>query len=95
MIITISFRAAQGKRDDLVDKLVSILPDTRAFDGCNQITFTEAADDAGSLMLVEDWVSAEQYEAYKLWRRESGTSVLSTDLVEPGSLAVSNFMNLE
>jgi len=95
MIVTIAFRAAPQKRDDLVNTLIGILPDTRAFDGCNQITFTEAADDPGSLLLVEDWASEERYEAYKAWRRDSGTSVLGSDLVAPDSLSVAYFTNLE
>lgn len=81
LIITIAFNAADGKRDELAEKLISIIPDTRAFDGCQQITFTESNDEPGAFMLVETWASAENYEAYKAYRRESGTSVLATDLV--------------
>ncbi len=91
MIVNIAFTAAPGKRDELVDTLVSILPDTRAFDGCNSIAFTESADSPGALLLIEDWDSMEQYDAYKAWRRESGTSVLGGDLVEPDSVATSFF----
>lgn len=94
MIITISFDAAPGKRDELVAKLQSILPHTRAFDGCNAITLTEATDQPGSLMLLEDWASGEQYEVYKMWRKESGTTVLGTDLVLGDSLSSNSYMEL-
>lgn len=81
LLFNIEFDAAEGKRDELVAKLNSILHDTRAFDGCEQITFTESRVKPGSLLLVERWASDEHYEAYKRWRRESGTSVLGGDLV--------------
>lgn len=81
LIITIAFDAAEGKRDALVDKLLGILDETRAFGGCEQITFTEELDRPGSLLLVEKWASTTHYDAYKAWRRESGTSVLAGDLV--------------
>lgn len=81
LIITIAFDAADGQRDALVDKLTSILHETRAYDGCEQITFTETLDRPGALLLVEKWASTEHYDHYKAWRRESGTSVLGGDLV--------------
>ncbi len=95
MIVTIAFTAAAGKRDELVDALTSILPDTRAFVGCNSIAFTEVDDSPGSLMLIEDWESQEQYEAYKTWRRESGTSVLGGDLVDLDTLTTKYFNVLD
>ena len=87
MIVTITFSATEGNRDALVEKLLSILPDTRAFDGCNSITFVESQEAAGNLTLIEDWASSKQYDAYKAWRKESGTSVLGSDLVDPASLS--------
>lgn len=95
MIVNIAFTAAPGKRDELVDKLISIIPDTRAFDGCNSITFTESQETPGALLLIEDWDSHEAYDAYKSWRRESGTSVLSGDLVDLDTLATSYFTVLD
>ena len=94
MIITISFDATSGNRDALVAKLESILSDTRAFDGCNAITLVESTDRPGSLMLIEDWESAEKYDAYKAWRQESGTSVLRGDLVDHSSLSSNSYVEL-
>ena len=81
LIFTIEFDAADGERDALVDKLLSVLHETRAFDGCEQINFTESTSQPGTLLLIEKWASNEHYDAYKTWRRETGTSVLSSDLV--------------
>lgn len=95
MIITIAFTASPGKREALVAKLIEIIPDTQAFDGCNHIMFTESQEVPGSLLLIEDWDSMSRYEAYKAWRRESGTSVLSTDMVVPDSVSTAYFAKLQ
>ena len=95
MIVTISFLAADGNRDELVEKMQSILPDTMAFDGCRDITLTESTETPGLLMLLEDWESAEHYAKYKAWRAQSGTSVLAGDLVVHSSLVSSSFEALE
>ena len=95
MIVTISFQAADGKRDDLVETMNAILPDTRAFDGCNNIALTESTETPGLLMLLEDWESADHYAKYKAWRAESGTSVLSGDLVKKETLSSASFERLD
>ena len=94
MIVTISFEASDGKRDELVEAMLGLLADTRAFEGCNDITFTESTDTPGLLMLIEDWESADHYAAYKSWRAASGTSVLSGDLVNTATLQSATFNSL-
>lgn len=79
--ITIAFDAAEGKRDELIEAMIGVIPDTMAFDGCQSIQFVESTEEAGSLLLIEDWESLEHYGRYKAWRAESGTSVLSMGLV--------------
>lgn len=81
LIFNVEFDAADGKRDALVEKLHSILHETRAFDGCEHIDFAESTSQPGTLLLIEKWASNEHYDAYKTWRQETGTSVLSSDLV--------------
>ena len=79
--VTIEFEAAAGARDALVAKMQEIIPETLGFEGCQRIEFFERAETSGTLMLLEDWASAEHYDTYKAWRRETGTSVLGSDLV--------------
>ena len=95
MIVTISFEANSGKRDELVDAMLGLLKDTRAFAGCNSITFTESTETPGHLMLIEDWETPAHYDAYKLWRSESGTSVLSGNLVDKSTLKSASFETLD
>ena len=94
MIVTISFRATEGNRDGLVEALTAILPDTLAFEGCNNVVLSESDESPGELLLFEDWESAENYEAYKAWRRESGSSVLGSGLVVEDSLSSQTFTRL-
>lgn len=91
MIVTISFRANPEKRAQLVDTLASILPDTRDFAGCNSVILVERTDHSGDLLLIEDWETNADYEAYKSWRQSSGTSVLGSDLVDATSLVSQSY----
>lgn len=49
-----------------------ILPDTRAYDGCQGVHVVENQDEAGNLVLVETWESRAKYETYLGWRAETG-----------------------
>lgn len=80
--VTIEFEAAEGARNALIAKMQEIIPETLGFEGCQRIEFFERAETTGALMLLEDWESADRYAAYKAWRKETGTSVLASDLVQ-------------
>ncbi|TDJ62222.1 MAG: antibiotic biosynthesis monooxygenase [Proteobacteria bacterium] len=49
-----------------------ILPDTRAYDGCQGVYVVENQDKAGNLVLIETWESRAKYEKYLAWRQETG-----------------------
>jgi quinol monooxygenase YgiN len=49
-----------------------ILPDTRAFDGCEEIRVQQNVDDPTDVVLLERWASREQFETYATWRRDRG-----------------------
>ena len=50
----------------------AILPDTRAYDGCNGVDVIENQDEAGNVILVESWESRAKYDKYLGWRAETG-----------------------
>lgn len=56
---------------DAVDALRGMLPDTRAFDGC-ELCDTYLDHDASRVLLVEKWASSEHQQAYLGWRIETG-----------------------
>lgn len=57
---------------DAVKFFAEIVPDTRAFEGCQGVDVCIDSEDAGRLVLVEKWVSMDHYQKYHHWREETG-----------------------
>jgi len=64
-------------KPDAVGEMKSILkkmlPDSRAFDGCQSIDIYGNTEDSGNLVFYERWESRKHHESYMAWRREAGT----------------------
>ena len=55
----------------ILDFIAGILPDTRAFEGCQSLkVYVEG--DADAIVFIEYWDSAEHYQRYLDWRTETG-----------------------
>ena len=54
------------------DLFKEILPDTRAYDGCQGVEVVENQDESGNVILIESWDSREKYDKYLGWRVETG-----------------------
>jgi quinol monooxygenase YgiN len=52
--------------------LEEILPETRAYKGCQAIDMYFNTEDAGKMVLVEHWDSRPNHEKYLGWRTETG-----------------------
>ena len=50
--------------------LAGLFPETRAYDGCVDIT-AYLNDDGHTFVFVEHWETKEQYEKYLAWREET------------------------
>ena len=60
---------------------------TKAFPGCLGVEVLVDADDAGHVVVLERWESAERDAAYRAWRRTpEGASSLGTVLATPARL---------
>jgi quinol monooxygenase YgiN len=69
--------------------LAEILPDTRKAKGCRYIKTYAAKDGAGEFLLVQEWDSPEDQQAYLAWRESTG--VLQTflgHLAKPAEISV-------
>ena len=75
VVITVEIEAAGGDVSTLVAEFARVLPDTRAFEGCEMIEVLTDTGRPGFVSLLERWASLANYQAYKAWRAESGTSV--------------------
>jgi quinol monooxygenase YgiN len=72
VIVTALFPTKAEASDDFYKTLVSVLPDTRAYDGCISVTPHRDLDDPTKVLLIEEWESREQYLAYLQWRTDTG-----------------------
>ena len=85
--VILDVRAKPGNGDQVVAFFRSILPETRAYEGCSSVETLQNRDDADNVMLVEVWDSHEHYSKYLAWQRERGTSKrLMEVLSEPPSI---------
>ena len=67
--------------------MAEILPDTRAYDGCQGIDVYFNTEDTSSMLGVEHWNSRAHYEKYIAWRTETGVmDKIGTMLAGPPSI---------
>jgi quinol monooxygenase YgiN len=67
--------------------LKQILPDTRAYAGCQGIDIYGNLDDTGNLVFYERWESRPHYQKYLAWRTETGAvEKLSAKLTGPPNI---------
>jgi quinol monooxygenase YgiN len=57
-----------------------VLPDTRAFKGCENISVMQSQEDPNLLVILEQWDTRESYEAYYKWRSDTGTIAMINGL---------------
>ncbi len=70
-LVTLEGIAKAESVRELEDFLKRILPDTRSYDGCQDITFY-LNEDGRTFVAVEHWDSKEHYQRYLAWRDETG-----------------------
>lgn len=84
--VILEVKAKPGTGDEVVAFFGSILPETRAYEGCTSIDTLQNSEDPGNVV-VEVWDSRGQYEKYLAWQRERGVSDrLKQALAEPPSI---------
>ena len=67
------FPCKEGEGANLVNMLREILPDTRAFEGCESIeVYTGGSDNADDVVIWQRWATRANHEAYLAWRTETG-----------------------
>jgi quinol monooxygenase YgiN len=82
--VTLLVKCQPGKGADLLAAFTTALVDTRNFDGCVSVQTFVDADNPDTVLLVEEWESRDQQEAYLTWRIESGMiEMLAPVLADP------------
>ncbi len=70
--VTAEFVCNNGKRDELVELLSVMVPETRKKDGAIMIEICIDQDDPDRIVLLEKWNSRANHEAYVAYRKERG-----------------------
>jgi len=73
VIVLLEMQIKPEAVEEIKSLLKKMLPDTRAYDGCQGIDIYGNTDDSGNLIFHERWNSRKDYENYTAWRRESGS----------------------
>jgi Uncharacterized conserved protein len=89
MPITVLYtmHAQSGRGDELAALLAEILPDTRAFAGCNDLRVVRNVDVPDEIVLVEEWDARESHEKYVAWRRTLDTGARLRPLLADSATA--------
>ena len=70
-MITLEMPVKPDMLEDYLNILKGALVETRAYKGCRSVT-TLVDQETSSIVLVEEWDSAEDQQAYIAWRVETG-----------------------
>ena len=74
--VTLTFSIKPERTEEFKSLLESLLPDTRAYDGCLRVDVYQDQDSPGTVLLIEDWTSKEHQQKYQAWRDEIGTGAV-------------------
>ena len=85
--ITLELHARPEATEELIQLFRDTLPDTRGWDGCQDVIMHRDQDNPSHLLVIEHWDSRKHYEAYFAWRQETGDFEKAKDMVtQPPSL---------
>ena len=71
VMITLEMPVKPEMLEDYLHILKGALVETRSYKGCRSVT-TLVDQETSSIVLVEEWDSAEDQQAYIAWRVETG-----------------------
>jgi len=71
VMITLEMPVKPDMLNEYLDILKGALVETRAYKGCISVS-TLVDQETSSVVLVEEWESAEDQQAYLAWRVETG-----------------------
>lgn len=72
IMIILDAKLKDDKIQEAKNLFTELLPDTRGFEGCEEIKMILNEEDSTNMVLVEKWASKSHYEKYHHWREEKG-----------------------
>jgi quinol monooxygenase YgiN len=73
VVILLEFRVKPEALEESKKFFKKILPETRAYPGCEGLDVYSNADDPTTIVFHERWQSKEQYQKYFAWRTGNGS----------------------
>ncbi len=73
IIVTVSLDVKEDSVDELKKFFKEILPDTRSFEGCQEVQLYESKETPTKMMIHAKWTSEEAQKKYMKWRMENGS----------------------
>ena len=70
--VILDLQVSPENREELLSVFTAILPDTRAYKGCQSVVVTSNEDDVHNIALLEKWDQRSDHESYMAWRTERG-----------------------
>ena len=70
--VILDIRVKEKSLEDLRSWMHRTLPETRGYDGCNNLYIVQNQDDPLALAVIEQWETRQKYEKYLTWRTETG-----------------------
>jgi quinol monooxygenase YgiN len=84
IVVLLEFRVTAEAVEETKKFFKKILPDTRAYSGCEGLDAYSSEDDPTIFVFYERWQSKEHYQKYAAWRVETGLmGELAKNLVGP------------
>ena len=71
--VTVEWKAKPGSGAAMRETILGVLPDTRAYKGCEWLELIVNQDDPHVLVVWERWDARASYEDYLKWRVDAGT----------------------
>lgn len=72
VIVLVNLNVKEGSVDDLKKYFKEILPDTRAFEGCQGVQLYQSSESPTKITIHSKWTSEEAQKKYMSWRMDSG-----------------------
>jgi len=68
---TVLFDLKPETAQEFEDMLCKMLPDARAFDGCQHLAMLRDSSNAAAITLYMIWDTQQHYKEYMAWRKET------------------------
>ena len=94
VIVLVNLDVKEESRDELKKYFKEILPDTRSFEGCQEVQLYENKESPTKMVIHAKWTSEEAQKKYMSWRMETGAlDKIIPMLSEPPNLEFYNIVD--